>query len=192
MAAKVKPRRRTAKKRESQVIHSVPRNRKSIGSVILVFLIVVAALAFAQKNLGTKDSGNEQVSKSSPSAEIEKLKEVYEAEKGISMKNVVPRYSVFQDDTLGFKIAYPVGFVATTTGSGVKLVPSSGKGHIILTVSGGQASYDVNTSGLSTKEAGVLGVASDFVKSTYQAVGPANTSGLPQRFSQGNEDLQKY
>ena len=138
---------------------------------------------------------NPEPPSSSQSTQEAKLKEIYEKEKSVTLnKNFVPRYSVFQDDTIGFKIAYPVGFNAVSTDSGVRIAPTSGKGEIILSVSNGTSDFKIITDGLNPKETDTLYTAADFIKSTYQSVDTTtyNKEELQKRFSQGNENLGKY
>ena len=102
-------------------------------------------------------------------SKLEKIfKKIFPNVKNLDLnKNFVPRYSVFQDDIIGFKIAYPVGFTTTSTDTGVLVTPTSGKGSITLTVINGNGDFKTNTSGLSAKESEILNAAADFVKSTF-------------------------
>ena len=169
--------------------------QKYFISAVILSVTAAVILQIINSKQTQKDNGPQQSASTFEATQEAKLIEIYEKEKNVDLnKNFVPRYSVFQDDIIGFKIAYPVGFTTTSTDTGVLVTPTSGKGSITLTVINGNGDFKTNTSGLSAKESEILNAAADFVKSTFVLTSkPSHGSQeLQKRFSQGNENVKPY
>lgn len=172
-----------------------PDKRRYLISAVILTIAAVGIFQIVKSKQAQNNTPPQQTSSTFEATQEAKLIEVYEKEKNVDLnKNFVPRYSVFQDDIIGFKIAYPVGFTAASTDTGVVITPTSGKGSITLTVTGSKGNFTTNTGGLSGKEADILNTAADFIKSTFLTIEPKtyNKTELEKRFSQGNENIGKY
>src|SRR3989344_7837518 len=133
-------------------------NRLSPKKIIFIVLVlfILAALgktALNKPNVPSKNTEAPQSSLDSNPEAAEKLKEVYEKERGISLGEFAPRYSIFENADYGYRFAYPVGYNYQWNGETVELTPKSNKGKI--TVIGKNGNYEVNveTSGASQTEA---------------------------------------
>ena len=109
-----------------------------------------------------------------------KLTQVYEKEKNITLKNFTPRYSVYEDASVGFN---PI-----VQDYGVKITPANGIGSIDVYASNGNSKIQVNTAGASTKDADILNTAADFIRGTFQFTQTQilDKKALQQRFGGAN------
>lgn len=201
-AKKLPPRKKTLKLRkiDDAELSPIPKNNKFKYLLPIGVLILIAAAAtgffFFKPKLPNKISNiiNQKPSPSPQSTQEAKLTEVYEKQKGIELKNFTPRYNVFEDAIIGFKIAYPVGFNAVSLDNGVKLTPENGGGEINVYVTKGSFDIKLSSTGTNPKQIEILNDTAAFIKSTFQFTQPEvyNRQNLEQRFSQGNNNLGKY
>lgn len=173
--------------------------KQSDGYLVFAILIIALVLIIASvvKNKNFEKSLNEgSVSGSSEKVEndsLENLRKVYEEEKNISLDNVEPRFDVYENSDLGFRLAYPVGYELNDLGGGVEIVSKSKKGKVIVTVSGSDYEVKVESGGVSDKDARILNNVAEFVESSFEFV----TSGydekqLKERFSKDTQGVNKY
>ena len=168
--------------------------KTKIASIILLATIFVSLNGLRKPEtkqvLSTKDK--EDLKESTIQA---KLTEVYEKQKNITFnENFVPRYSVYENQILGFRLSYPVGFNVTTTEKGVKIAPDNNHGAINVIVENKQFKLEVINSSTSENEAVALTSAGDFIKSTFQFIDTRTYSktDMQKRFSQNNENVGIY
>ena len=146
--------RRTPKNKKAEY-----KNQKVKFGLIALFILILLVLFNFSKNRRS-DEFTEAVPSNDGevAATLEaKLKEIYERRAGTTLgDDFSPRFSVFEDLQLGFKIAYPVGFVTTSTGNGVLIKPEQGGGSISVNVTGEAFDVKAETSGLSEKQTDIL------------------------------------
>ncbi len=194
-----KPRSKGQKKTNSKELREItyeeiPQTSKRKYILATIALILILAGFFVLKSKSPlKTSNTTASSPSSPQSTQEaKLKEVYEKRVGTPLGNdFSPRFSVFEDSQLGFKIAYPVGFVATSIGNGVLIRPEQGGGTISVTVNNGSFDVKVDKSGLDAKQADILDTASVFVRDSFQSTNAGSGKQSKDRFS-GGQGKDKY
>ena len=161
---------------------------------IVLVLFILAALgktALNKPNVPSKNTEAPQSSLDSNPEAAEKLKEVYEKERGISLREFAPRYSIFENADYGYRFAYPVGYNYQWNGQTVELTPKSNKGKI--TVIGKNGNYEVNveTSGASQTEAEALQAAAEFIRQTFEFTDTAK-SGTKERFDTSEGPVYRY
>jgi len=171
-------------------------NKKSLGkknipfSLVIFSILVLLAIFAYFRYQGSKKASDLTVN-TDGEGQIEatlesKLKEIYEKQAGTDLGNdFSPRFSVFEDYQLGFRVAYPVGFNATSIGGGALFSPKSGDGSITLTVSNGSFEVKTNKDGLSEKQAEIIESSGIFIKDSFQFISPQEVQDLKERFSGG-------
>ena len=160
-----------------------------LAAIFLILAAVAASVFFPLKPKASIKSANTAAPSAPPQSTQEaKLTQVYEKEKNIPLKNFTPRYSVYEDASVGFKLAYPVGFNVTTQDYGVKITPATGTGSIDVYVSNGNSKFQVNSAGANAKDTDVLNTAADFIRGTFQFTQPQtlDKNALQERFGGAN------
>lgn len=176
--------------------------KQTIVAVLLIGIILFVVLV-APKVLSNKNTKNDEEQTATPEASAgaglqatqeAKLKNIYETEKNVSLKNVMPRYSVFENLDLGFRFSYPVSFDINPQDSFVEIIPNTGPGRLKLTVKNGTFDVAVETSGADAKQIEVLQKTKEFVGGSFKFVTARTYSSqeLKDRFSQGNENVDRY
>lgn len=205
-AKKLPTREKTLKLRkidDEELSQSAKSNKFKYLAIALILISVVSGGLFVFKEklpfkplLPNKVTNitNQGPSPSPQSTQEAKLTQIYEKEKNIPLKNFTPRYNVFEDAIIGFKIAYPVDFNAVSLDNGVKITPEKGGGEINVYVAKGSFDVKLSTAGASAKQVEILNDTVAFIKSTFTFTQPEvyNRQNLQQRFSQGNSNLGKY
>ena len=166
--------------------------KKIIFIVLVLFILAtLGKTALNKPNVPSKNTEAPQSSLDSNPEAAEKLKEVYEKERGISLREFAPRYSIFENADYGYRFAYPVGYNYQWNGETVELTPKSNKGKIA--VAGKNGSFDVktDTSGTSDTEAQALEAAAEFIRQTFEFTNTAK-SGTKERFDTSEGPVYKY
>ncbi|MBI2022635.1 hypothetical protein HYS97_02215 [Candidatus Daviesbacteria bacterium] len=115
-----------------------------------------------------------------------KLREIYEKQTETDLgDDFSPRFSVFEDYDLSFRVAYPVGYNASSIGGGALFSPKSGGGSITVTVSDGSFELKTNKDGLSEKQAEIIESSGTFIRDSFQFISPQEVQDLKERFSGG-------
>ncbi|GEM_PF-5256704 len=199
-AKKLPTREKTLKLRkidDEELSQGSKNNRIKYLSLLTIFLILAAGAltVYFVKKPGVFRTNVSNTQPSPPQSTQEtKLTQIYEKEKNIPLKNFTPRYNVFEDAIIGFKIAYPVGFNAVSLDNGVKITPEKGNGEITVYVAKGSFDVKLSAAGTSQKQVEILNDTAAFIKSTFAFTQPEvyDRKSLQQRFSQGNNNLGKY
>lgn len=162
--------------------------RNYLLTPFLLVLILAGFLILKSKDSPKTTSSTASRDTSPQSTQEAKLEDFYKEAKGVDLKNFVPRYSIYEDSGMGFKVGYPVDFTPTSQSYGLRLTPTNNIGSIDVYASQSSPQVKVNAGGLSSKELEALNSAADFIRSTYQSVTPTtyNQSTLKQRFSNGS------
>ena len=191
----VSGRNKTSQKLVSSTFQKPNRlSSKNILVVILALLILAAVgkTVFNRQNESIEDTAEAPQSSLDGNPEAaEKLKEVYEKERGISLREFAPRYSIFENADYGYRFAYPVGYNYQWNGQTVELTPKSNQGKIA--VAGKNGSFDVktDTSGTSDTDAQALEAAAEFIRQTFEFTNTAK-SGTKERFDTSDGPVYKY
>lgn len=186
---------KTARNRVKRHSVSVPESKNRILDsqkrpplvLIIAFVFIILIIFIYYNNRNVKDSNISLEEQEQVEATLEsKLKEIYEKRTGTDLgKDFSPRFSVFEDSLLGFRLAYPVGFKATSTNNGVQIISELGGGSVIVLVNNGSFEVKTNKDGLSEKQAEIIDSSSVFIRDSFQFIDPQNSQDLKERFSEG-------
>ena len=142
---------------------------------VILAILILALITFKDTLLNRPQEITQESNIESSELEPEsndKLKDVYEKEKNISLgENFTARYSIFENADYGYRFAYPVGFSYKWNGAAVEIIPKSNRGKIIITVNSGVSEVKVESAGTSENETAVLDLAADFIRSTFEFTG---------------------
>ncbi len=171
-------------------------NRLSPKKIIFIVLVlfILAALgktALNKPNVPSKNTETPQSSLDSNPEAAEKLKEVYEKERGISLGEFAPRYSIFENADYGYRFAYPVGYSYSWQGESVYLTPKSNKGKVVVTGKNGSFEVKADTNGASETESQALQATAEFIRQTFEFTSSAK-SGTQERFDASEGPVYKY
>src|SRR3989344_8662255 len=161
---------------------------------IVLVLFILAALgktALNKPNVPSKNTETPQSSLDSNPEAAEKLKEVYEKERGISLGEFAPRYSIFENADYGYRFAYPVGYNYSWQGESVYLTPKSNKGKVVVTGKNGSFEVKADTNGASETEAQALQATAEFIRQTFEFSSSAK-SGTQERFDTSEGPVYRY
>ena len=191
----VSGRNKTSQKLVSSTFQKPNRlSSKNILVVILALLILAAVgkTVFNRQNESIEDTAEApQSSLDGNPEEAEKLKEVYEKERGISLGDFAPRYSVFENADFGYRFAYPVGYSYSWQGESVYLTPKSNKGKVVVTGKNGSFEVKADTNGASETEAQALQATAEFIRQTFEFSSSAK-SGTQERFDTSEGPVYRY
>lgn len=170
----------------SKILHWGQKNKRKaflgLGG-FLVILLLVFYFVFEGSNKPLESSSEEEQVGATLEA---KLKEVYEKRAGISLGDDFSlRFSVFEDSQLGFKIAYPVGFIANSTNNGVIIKPAQGGGNITVTVNNGSFEVTTNKEGLDKIQAEIIDDSGIFIRESFEFINQQNSEQVKDRFFEG-------
>lgn len=175
----------------AELIKIVSKKIIVIFVLILVMITVLGRMVLNNRNAPSKKAVESQSNLDSTSEATEKLKEVYEKEKGISLGEFAPRYSIFENTDYGYRFAYPVGFSYQWNRESVAIIPKSNKGRITVTGKNGTFDVKVDSSGTSEKEAEIVQAAAEFIRQTFEFTGTSQT-GTKERFDTSDGPIYKF
>lgn len=178
---------------------SSKKQELKVPNLAIIFAISILVLLFAyigiqKSHRETQNPNNPPIQTNNPdkkeasqaSKAAVELKKVYEKQSGTKLsEDFSGRYSIFEDSNLGFRIAYPVGFTASSTGNGVSVKPESGGGSINVVVNNGSHEVTSNKNGLDEKQTEIIETTSNFIKDSFELTEGQNQEQLKDRFSNG-------